>query len=183
MRRSVNPYIKSAAGAFTFKKGKIRLLRILAKPAIAKIRHNTDDFNVRLSVRSGTLTDSHSQWTPVSQVALHECFVHDGRAPGWFARCPLIAFIEVSPFNDFYTHGLEKPRRNRVEIDVVAAGGESLVCKDRHRIIPASASQQCEPSYRRCLNDRRLTNCFINTANQPVSFLWRISAAQRVDTE
>src|SRR5438477_4484686 len=98
LRRSVNPYIKSAAGAFTFKKGKIRLLRILAKPAIAKIRHNTDDFNVRLSVRSGTLTNSHSQWTPVSQVALHECFVHDGRAPGWFARCPLIAFIEVSPF-------------------------------------------------------------------------------------
>jgi hypothetical protein len=182
LRRSANPHIKGAASVVASKKGKIRLLRILAKPTIAKIRHNADDFNVRLNVRSGTLTDSQSQWTSASQVALHERFVHDGRAPAFFARRRRIAFIEVSSLNDFYSQGLEESRRNRVQIDV-AVSRDSLVRKNRHRIVPASASQQCELSYCRSLGDGRLTDRFIDTANQPVSFRWGVSASQRINTE
>src|SRR4029077_1797396 len=99
-RRSANPHIEGAAGAFAFEKRKVRLLRLFSKPSITKVGHNTDDFSIRHSVRSRTLTDSHPQRTPPSQVALRECLVHDGRAPAWFARCARVTFIEVSSRND-----------------------------------------------------------------------------------
>src|SRR5205807_1052159 len=167
---------------FSLIERKIRLLRVLAKPTITKVRHYADDFNIRLSVRSRTRTDSHAQGAPPAQVALHECFVHDGRAPARFAWCARITFIEVSSRNDSYTHGLEKSRRNRVQIDV-AVSRDSFVCKNRHLVVPASAGQQWEPSYCRRLSDRRLTDCFIDAANQQVSFRCRVPASQRVDTE
>jgi hypothetical protein len=78
--------------------------------------------------------------------------VDDGRVPAGVALAADVAFIKVSAGKHFYTHGLEKSRRDRVHIDI-AVSHYFLIRKYRHLIIPASTGQQLEPGYRRCLGD------------------------------
>ena len=46
--------------------------------------------------------------------------------------------VEVSTGKEFYAHGLEKSRRDRIQIDI-AIGRDRLICEDRHWIVPASS--------------------------------------------
>ena len=49
--------------------------------------------------------------------------------------------VEVSTGQEFNTHGLEKSRRDGIQMDQ-AISNDPLVRKDRHLIIPATAGQQ-----------------------------------------
>ena len=67
--RAPNPHVEVAASAVALEDRKVRLLRLLAKTAIAEVRHDADDFDVRVGVGPGTLTDAHAERTAPSEVS------------------------------------------------------------------------------------------------------------------
>src|SRR5215467_3656096 len=95
--RSSNLHVKRAARAFAFKNRKVRLFRLLAKVAIAKVRHYADDFDVRLDVRPVALTDARAERASSGQVSFGKGLVHDRRPVARLTQRPGIASVEVSP--------------------------------------------------------------------------------------
>src|ERR1051325_8776587 len=122
-----------------FIEGKVHLLGILAKSSVTEIGHNAYNLRGRFGLRASALTDSYAQRIPCSEVALNERFTDDCRLRTCVAWLRDITIIEVSAGNDFYAHGFEELRSDRIQIDI-AIRCDSLICKDGHRIVPASSS-------------------------------------------
>src|SRR5260221_9486221 len=84
--RSSNLHVKGAAIIVALKNRKVCLFQLLAKITITDIRHDTDDFDVWLGVRPGTLTNARTKRVPPRQVPLDKGFVDDRRAPARLAH-------------------------------------------------------------------------------------------------
>src|SRR5262245_49297895 len=138
---SSNFHVKRAARAFAFKNRKVRLFRILAKAAIAKVRHHAHDFDVRLDVKPGALTDAGTERAPSGQVSFGKGLVHDRRPVARLAQRPGVASVEVSPGDYTDTQRCKELWAYGIQMDR-AIGGVSLIGLNRHGVAPASTGQQ-----------------------------------------
>jgi hypothetical protein len=60
--RSSNLHVKVAAGIVALENRKVRLFQLLLKATMTEVRHHADDFDVRLGVGPGALTDARTEW-------------------------------------------------------------------------------------------------------------------------
>src|SRR6266511_4474300 len=135
--RSSNLHVKVAARIVALENRKVRLFRLLAKATITEVRDHADDFDVRLGVGPGALTDTCTERVPPRQVSLDKGFVDDRRALAQLAHRPGIAFVKVSPGDQPDTQGSKESGADSIIVDR-AIGGDSLIRLNRHGVHRAS---------------------------------------------
>src|SRR5262249_19916600 len=138
---SLNPHIEIGAFVETVTAyWKIGLLPFFAKTSIADVRHDADDLNIRLDVRSRAWSDTSSEGALAAQISLHKSFVDNGHTLSAIARRPRITLVKVSSRDDSGPERCKELGADCIQMDLTV-GDDSLAGLNRHGIVPGSTSQ------------------------------------------